>query len=105
MVRLGIRKSHYFGQAKTLFQVMLVATVANLALAATKMMKMRPGGGAQGLTSFLFFLLRRAFEELLDIRLRRLGPGLRIPALSRLPQPSFWMGFQAQTASCGGGWA
>jgi hypothetical protein len=89
LVQLGIRKSRYFGQAKTLFQVMLAATVANLTLTATKMKKIRPGSGAKGLSSFLLSLLRRAFETLLPLWLRRLGPALRIPALFRLPQPAF----------------
>jgi hypothetical protein len=53
LVQLGIRKSRYFGQAKTLFQVLLAATVANLTLTATKMMKMRPRSGGKGITSSL----------------------------------------------------
>jgi hypothetical protein len=93
LAQLGIRKSRYFGQAKTLFQVMLAATVANLTLTATKMKKMRPGSGAKGLTSFLLSMLRRAFEALPAIRLRPLGPGLRIPALFLPPQPAFRLGF------------
>ena len=93
LVQLGIRKSRYFGQTKTFFQVMLAATVANLTLTATKMKKMRPGSGAKGLTSFLLSLLSRTFKALLAIRLPRLGPVLRIPALSRLPQPAFRLDF------------
>jgi hypothetical protein len=93
LIQLGIRKSRYFGQAKTLFQVMLAATVANLTLTATKMKKMRPGSGPKGLTSFLLSLLSRTFKALLAIRLPRLGPVLRIPALSRLPQPAFRLDF------------
>ena len=93
LVQLGIRKSRYFGQAKTFFQVMLAATVANLTLTATKMKKMRPGSGAKGLSPFLLSLLRSAFEALLPIRLRRLGPVLRNPALSRLLQPAFRLDF------------
>jgi hypothetical protein len=93
LVQLGIRKSRYFGQAKTLFQVMLAATVANLTLTATKMNKMRPGNMAKGLTSFFLSLLRRALEALPGIRLRPLGPVLRIPALFRLPQPAFRLNF------------
>lgn len=34
LVQLGVRKSRYFGQAKTLFQLLLAATVANLTLVA-----------------------------------------------------------------------
>jgi hypothetical protein len=93
LIQLGVRQSRYFGQAKTLFQVMLAATVANLTLTATKMMKMRPGNMAKGLTSSLLSVLRRAFEALPAIRLRPLGPGLRISALFRPPQPAFRLGF------------
>jgi hypothetical protein len=93
LIQLGVRQSRYFGQAKTLFQVMLAATVANLTLTATKMMKMRPRSGGKGLTSSLLSMLRRAFEALPAIRLRPLGPGLRIPALFRPPQPAFRLGF------------
>jgi len=93
LVQLGIRKSRYFGQAKTLFQVMLAATVANLTLTATKMKNMRPGSGAKRLTSFLLSPLRRAFKALFALRLPGLGPGLRIAGISRLPRPAFRPGF------------
>jgi len=89
LIQLGVRQSRYFGQAKTLFQVMLAATVANLTLTATKMKKMRPGSGAKAIMSSLLSMLRRAFEALAAIRLRPLGPGLRMPGLFRPPQPAF----------------
>ena len=93
LIQLGIRQSRYFGQAKTLFQVMLAATVANLTLTATKMMKMRPRSGAKGITSSLLSMLRRAFHTLPAIRLPRLGPWLCIPALFRPLQPAFRLDF------------
>ncbi len=45
LVQLGVRQSRYFGRAKTLFQLLLAATVANLTLVATKMgmMSQTPG--------------------------------------------------------------
>ncbi len=45
LVQLGVRQSRYFGRAKTLFQLLLAATVANLTLVATKMglMSQAPG--------------------------------------------------------------
>ncbi len=89
LVQLGIRQSRYFGQAKTFFQVMLAATVANLTLTATKMKKMRPGSGARGLPSSLLSLLKRAFHTPLAILLRRHRPLLRIPELFRVPHPAF----------------
>lgn len=41
LVQLGIRQSRYFGRAKTLFQVLLAATVANLTVIASKLGLMR----------------------------------------------------------------
>lgn len=41
LVQLGMRQSRYFGRVKTLFQLLLAATVANLTLVATKMGMMR----------------------------------------------------------------
>ena len=92
-IQLGVRQSRYFGQAKTLFQVVLAATVGNLTLAATKMMKMRSRSGGKGIMSFLLSMLRRAFEALPAIQLPPLGPGLCMPALFRPPQPAFRLGF------------
>ena len=37
LVQLGVRQSRYFGRAKTRFQLLMAATVANLTLVATKM--------------------------------------------------------------------
>lgn len=37
LVQLGIRQARYFGRLKTLFQLLLAATVANLTLVATKL--------------------------------------------------------------------
>jgi len=36
LVQLGIRQARYFGRQKTLFQLLMAATVANLTLIATK---------------------------------------------------------------------
>jgi len=41
LVQLGIRQARYFGRVRTLFQLLLAATVANLTLVATKMGMMR----------------------------------------------------------------
>jgi len=86
LAQLGIRKSHYFGQVKTLFQLILASTVANLTLTATKTSKMRAGSRAKGLPSFLLSLLKLAIEAIHTDRLR-----LRVPiqALLRLPEPGF----------------
>jgi hypothetical protein len=37
LLQLGVRQARYFGRAKTLFQVLLAATVANLTLVASKL--------------------------------------------------------------------
>ena len=37
MMQLGMRQARYFGRAKTLFQLLMAATVANLTLVATKL--------------------------------------------------------------------
>jgi hypothetical protein len=42
LVQLGIRQARYFGRQKTLFQLLMAATVANLTLIATKTGQMRP---------------------------------------------------------------
>jgi hypothetical protein len=57
LVQLGVRQSRYFGRAKSFFQLLLAATVANLTLVATKIGMMsqtlgssqdRPGRPAAG---------------------------------------------------------
>ena len=45
LVQLGVRQSRYFGRAKTLFQLLLAATVANLTLVATKTGMMSQASG------------------------------------------------------------
>ncbi len=89
LIQLGIRKSRYFGQAKTFYQVILAATVANLTLTATKMRKMKPGSGAKGLPSSLLSLLKRSFHTLLAIPLRRSRRLLRFPELFPVLHPAF----------------
>jgi transposase len=49
LMQLGMRQARYFGRAKTLFQLLMVATVANLTLVATKVGLMRGRGGRQSL--------------------------------------------------------
>lgn len=49
LMQLGMRQARYFGRAKTLFQLLMAATVANLTLVATKVGLMRERGGRQPL--------------------------------------------------------
>ena len=46
LVQLGVRQSRYFGRAKTRFQLLMAATVANLTLVATKMGMISPSSAA-----------------------------------------------------------
>jgi hypothetical protein len=41
LMQLGVRQARYFGRTKTLFQLLIAATVANLTLVATKTGLMR----------------------------------------------------------------
>ena len=41
LIQLGVRQARYFGKVKTLFQLLMAATVANLTLVATKIGLMR----------------------------------------------------------------
>jgi hypothetical protein len=59
MVQLGVRKAHYFGRTKTLFQVLMAATVANLTLIAGKIEEMGIEGGGKDDLHFIFSQLRR----------------------------------------------
>jgi transposase len=45
LVQLGIRQARYFGRQKTLFQLLMAATVANLTLTATRTGQMRAKTG------------------------------------------------------------
>jgi transposase len=47
LMQLGMRQGRYFGRAKTLFQLLMAATVANLTLVATKVGLMRGRGSRQ----------------------------------------------------------
>ena len=59
LVQLGIRQARYFGRKKTLFQLLMVATVANLTLIATKTGQMRAKIGQ----FFSFFIRLEVFRE------------------------------------------
>ncbi len=65
LMQLGIRQARYFGQNKTLFQVLMSATVANLTLTATKTGQMKLKSKRED--SFFIFLRRQihCFSEYL----------------------------------------
>ncbi len=56
LVQLGIRQARYFGRVKTLFQLLMAATVANLTLVATKLGMM--GKANQRIASFTALFCR-----------------------------------------------
>jgi hypothetical protein len=75
LVQLGIRQSRYFGRVKTLFQLLMAATVANLTLVATKMGMMDKINQPSASFSVLFY---RGF--MVTIAALLLGrPALTIP--------------------------
>jgi len=69
LVQLGIRQARYFGRKKTLFQLLIAATVANLTLMATKTGQMR--SKTRGESSFFAWfgaLLQRLCEHFVSWR-------------------------------------
>ena len=57
LVQLGLRQARYLGRIKTLFQLLMAATVANLTLVATKTGLMRGLKASRTLFFCTFFLL------------------------------------------------
>jgi hypothetical protein len=64
-MQLGLRQARYFGRTKTLFQLLMAATVANLTLVATKVGLMRGRGGRAGSQSSLCAHLAAHFAALI----------------------------------------
>lgn len=64
LMQLGARKARYFGRRKTLFQLLIAATVANLTLVATKTGLMRGYGAGKKLLSFHFSRILGAIRAL-----------------------------------------
>ena len=75
LVQLGIRQARYFGRAKTLFQLLMAATVANLSMVATKMGMM---GKVNQLVASFFALFYRGFTIGVAALMLRL-PAVAIP--------------------------
>jgi hypothetical protein len=73
LVQLGIRKARYFGRVKTLFQLLMAATVANLTLVATKLGMM--GNAHHRIASFIA-LSCRGFMIAITARM------LKLPAMT-----------------------
>jgi transposase len=76
LMQLGVRQARYFGRVKTLFQLLLAATVANLTLVATRTGLMRTQGGRQA------FLLALSLTRLLIAVAERMASSMTTPTLS-----------------------
>ncbi|ABG05216.1 transposase, IS4 family [Rubrobacter xylanophilus DSM 9941] len=67
LMQLGVRQARYFGRTKTLFQLLMAATVANLTLVATRVGLMRDRNHPQTIISIhvhALFMVRRVFATL-----------------------------------------
>ena len=97
LVQLGVRQARYFGRAKTLFQLLMAATVANLTLVAGKMGIMggprtQPTTPTAPLATLLapaakIFAIR--FTKLQRGRFPCAGLAYKLPAQTRGFQPDF----------------
>ena len=67
LMQFGARQARYFGRTKTLFQLLMAATVANLTLVATRIGLMRDRNHPQTVISthvYALFVFRHAFTTL-----------------------------------------
>ena len=74
LVQLGIRQARYLGRRKTLFQVLIAATVANLTLAASQAAHQAPTIGTQALFGAIGAVLQRRCRPIQS--LHRFATGL-----------------------------
>jgi hypothetical protein len=85
LVQLGIRQARYFGRRKTLFQVLLAATVANLTLVAGRAAQLTPTIAPNA----LFSAVRTALQRLSRLARSSLRPATSFattaPHLPRRP--------------------
>lgn len=86
LVQLGIRQARYFGRRKTLFQLLMTATVANLTLIANK----RDGEGTKECTSFSLSCRILAFSKSVWTHLMHFE--LNLTSIGR-QKPAFRLGF------------
>jgi len=93
MVQLGVRKARYFGRIKTLFQVLMAATVANLTLIARKTGEIGIEGGLKADLHLLFSQLRRLVGDIIDHAFARICSLLDISPSTAIARPRFRPGF------------
>jgi len=84
LVQLGIRQARYFGRGKTLFQLLMAATVANLTLVATKTGQMRAKGRHSSLFSTAILAAAMSIRHHLSHLQFRIVP-LGLPRLTCRP--------------------
>jgi hypothetical protein len=84
LVQLGIRQARYVGRTKTLFQLLLAATVANLTLLATSGTADAPDARAAAATGTILVLVTAV---LLLTRAARAAPVPAFPFVSAAPVP------------------
>jgi transposase len=81
LVQLGMRQARYFGRRKTLFQLLMAATVANLTLVAEKTGQMSSKGGSSSFFWTSILALAKSIPgHLSHLQLNLASPGLRKPA-------------------------
>jgi hypothetical protein len=86
LMQLGVRQARYIGRTKTLFQLLMAATVANLTLVATRTGLMRDRNHPQTIISIhvhASFVVRRVFATLSP----RSEPGFSATFLERVMNP------------------
>jgi len=93
MVQLGMRQARYFGRMKTLFQALMVATVANLTLIAGKMGEIGIEGGAKVALHLLFSSPGRSISSILDHAVDRIFSLVGISPSPHRSRPSFRLSF------------
>ena len=86
LVQLGMRQARCFGRAKTLFQLLMAATVANLTLVAGRVGMMGEAVIGSRFSNFSLTLISTTWRD--DIRIGRRG--LLILTTSVLPSQSLF---------------
>ena len=86
LVRLGMRQARYFGRVKTLFQLLMAATVANLTLVAGRVGMMGEAAIGSRFSNFSLTLISTTWRD--DTRIGRRG--LLILTTSVLPSQSLF---------------
>jgi hypothetical protein len=90
LVQLGMRQARYFGRVKTLYQLLMAATVANLTLVATKVGLMR---GRKSKRNHLFSRIFGAVLAFITIFILPLAYNLSLTFGNPAPRAGFRPGF------------